>query len=137
MAASVAIGMRPAQRPKNSMIKSRVTACTIPATGVRPPFFTFVAVRAMAPVAGMPPKMGEARFAIPWATSSMLERCRPPIMPSETTAERSDSMPPSSAIVNAGAIRPVAWERVSAGSAGAGSDAWIAPNRDPIVSTGR
>ena len=30
----------------------------MPATGVRPPFLTLVAVRAIAPVAGMPPKSG-------------------------------------------------------------------------------
>ena len=41
------------------MISNSVIACTIPATGVRPPFFTFVAVRAMAPVAGIPPKIDE------------------------------------------------------------------------------
>ena len=100
------------------MMSSKVTLCTIPATGVRPPFLTFVAVRAIAPVAGMPPKMGEARFAIPCATSSILERLRPPIMPSETTAESSDSTPPSSAIVNAGPMSPAARDRVSGGRAG-------------------
>ena len=31
------------------------------------------AVRAMAPVAGMPPNMAEAALPTPWATSSMLE----------------------------------------------------------------
>ncbi len=33
--ASVAIGISPAQRPKNSVMRSSVTACTIPATNVR------------------------------------------------------------------------------------------------------
>src|SRR6185503_2310568 len=96
MAASTAIGMRPAQRPKKRVMSSRVSACTIPAMGVRPPFFTLVAVRAMAPVAGMPPNKGETTLATPCATSSMLERCRDPIIPSATTAERSDSIPASS-----------------------------------------
>ncbi len=64
----------------------------MPATGVRPPFLTLVAVRAMAPVAGMPPNSGEAMLATPCATSSMLERCRPPIIPSATTADSSDSI---------------------------------------------
>ncbi len=105
IAASVASGMRPAHRPKNSVIRSSVTACVIPATGVRPPFFTFVAVRAIAPVAGIPPNSGDAIFATPCATSSMLERWRPPIMPSATTAESSDSMPASNAMVNAGPAR--------------------------------
>src|SRR5436190_353009 len=62
MAASVAIGISPAQRPKNSVMRSSVTACIIPATGVRPPFLTLVAVRAMAPVAGIPPNSGPTMF---------------------------------------------------------------------------
>jgi hypothetical protein len=73
----------------------------MPATGVRPPAFTFVAVRAIAPVAGIPPKSGVARFAMPCATNSMFGRCLPPIIPSDTTAESSASMPANSAIVNA------------------------------------
>ena len=74
MAASVAIGMSAAHRPKKSVMTSSVTEWIIPATGVRPPFFTFVAVRAMAPVAGMPPNIGETMLATPCATSSMFER---------------------------------------------------------------
>ena len=73
-------------------MSSSVSAWMIPATGVRPPFLTLVAVRAMAPVAGMPPKSGDAMLATPCATSSMFDRCRPPIMPSATTAESSDSI---------------------------------------------
>ncbi len=84
-------------------------ACVIPATGVRPPCLTFVAVRAIAPVAGIPPNKGAAMFAMPCATSSMFERWRPPIMPSDTTAERSDSIAPSSAIVNAAPVSPGSW----------------------------
>jgi hypothetical protein len=42
----------------------------IPATGVLAPERTFVAVRAMALVAAMPPKNGHAMFARPCATSS-------------------------------------------------------------------
>ena len=67
-------------------------AWMIPATGVRPPLLMFVAVRAMAPVAGSPPKSGERIFAIPWPISSLFESCFAPIIPSATTAERSDSM---------------------------------------------
>ena len=51
------------------MIASNVMACTMPATGLRPPFLTFVAVRAIAPVAGIPPKSGVKIFATPWAIS--------------------------------------------------------------------
>lgn len=38
------------------MIRS-VMEWTIPAIGVRPPFFTLAAVLAIAPVAGIPPKV--------------------------------------------------------------------------------
>jgi cytochrome c-type biogenesis protein CcmH/NrfG len=44
------------------MISSSVAAWTVPATGVRAPFRMFVAVRAMAPVAGMPPNRAAWRF---------------------------------------------------------------------------
>ena len=118
-------------------MRSSVPACVIPATGVRPPFLTFVAVRAMAPVAGMPPKIGDTMLATPWATSSMLERWRPPIMPSATTADSKDSMAPSSAMVNAGAARVVSIASVTWGSAGRGRPASMTPKRVPIVSTGR
>ncbi len=65
IAASVASGISAAQRPAKSVMMSSVMACVIPATGVRPPFLTFVAVRAIAPVAGMPPNSEEAMFATP------------------------------------------------------------------------
>ena len=48
-------------------------AWTMPATGVRAPERILVAVRAIAPVAGIPPKSGEAILAIPCATSSTFE----------------------------------------------------------------
>ncbi len=41
-----------------------------------------VAVRAMAPVAGMPPKRGETILAMPCATNSTLGLCLSPVMPS-------------------------------------------------------
>ncbi len=131
------MGMNAAQRPTNRVMSRSVAACVMPATGVRPPFRTFVAVRAIAPVAGIPPNRGEAMFATPCATSSMFERCRPPIMPSATTADSSDSMAPSRAIVKAGPMRPGSTLSDSGGNAGAGSAARTAPNRVPIVSTGR
>ena len=56
-----------------SRIRSRVRACTIPATGVFAPQRMLVAVRAMAPVAGMPPKSGDARLAMPCAINSTFE----------------------------------------------------------------
>ena len=54
-------------------MSSNTTACTIPAIGVRPPLLMLVIVRAMAPVAGIPPNIGEARLATPCATSSVFE----------------------------------------------------------------
>ena len=64
------MGIYFARGAKASNITSKVRECTIPAMGVRPPFFTFVAVLAIAPVAGMPPKNGDTILAIPWAISS-------------------------------------------------------------------
>src|SRR5450631_3044458 len=94
MPASVAIGIKAAHLPTKSTISNKVNACTIPATGERPPFFTLVAVRAIAPVAGMPPKMEEKIFAVPCATNSILDLWLPPIIPSDTTADNRDSIDP-------------------------------------------
>ena len=71
----------------------------MPAMGVRPPAFTLAAVRAMAPVAGMPPKSTEAMLPTPWATSSMLARWCPLIIESATTQDSSDSMAARMAMV--------------------------------------
>src|SRR6266704_3119387 len=71
----------------------------IPATGVLAPERTFVAVRAMAPVAGSPPKSGETMLATPWPINSTLGLCLSLLMRSETTADMSDSMAPSMATV--------------------------------------
>ena len=100
---------RPARRPARraacrlasgaatSMKTSRNSACSMPETGPCAPARTLVAVRAMVPVTQMPPNSAEAMLATPCATSSQLERCRRPVMPSATTADSSDSMAPSSA----------------------------------------
>ena len=117
-------------------MRKSVSAWTIPATGVRAPLLMLVAVRAIAPVAGMPPKSGDAMFAIPCATSSMLERCRPPIIPSATTAERRLSMAPSAAMANAGPTSSRSSPRDTEGSAARGSVAGMAPKRLPMVSSG-
>ena len=45
--------------PAAARSTSSVTACTMPATGVRAPDRKLVAVRAMAPVTGMPPTSGD------------------------------------------------------------------------------
>ena len=57
-------------------------------------------------------------------------------MPSDTTAESSDSIAPSIAIANAGAARSATVCRDTEGRCGDGNPALIAPNRLPIVSTG-
>ncbi len=100
-AASVARGTKRARGAATMSTASRVSAWTIPETGVSAPERILVAVRAIAPVAGMPPKNGDARLATPCATSSTLELCRSPLMPSATTAESRLSTAASSATVNA------------------------------------
>ncbi|MNV70669.1 hypothetical protein D3C71_1636480 [compost metagenome] len=73
-----------------------------PDSGETAPLRMFVAVRAMAPVAGMPPNSGAATFAMPWPISSRLLSCRLPVMPSATTADSRDSIAPSMAMRSAG-----------------------------------
>src|ERR1017187_3587722 len=58
----------------------------MPATGVRAPERMLVAVRAIAPVAGSPPNIGDARLAIPWAINSTFGLCLSPHIRSATTA---------------------------------------------------
>ena len=65
----------------------------MPATGVRPPLLILVIVRAMAPVAGMPPNSGVSRLAAPCAISSVFESWRSPVTPSATVAEQGFDSP--------------------------------------------
>ena len=60
-----------------------------------------VPVRAITPVAGMPPNSGEAMLATPCASTSMFERCRVPAIVSAATADRSNSTPTRKAMVKA------------------------------------
>ena len=96
-----------------------------------------VAVRAIAPVAGIPPNSPDAMFAIPCPTSSTFDLWRVPIIPSATTAESSDSIAASSATVTADGKSSRMRSAERAGKCGDGIPAWISPNREPIVSTGR
>ena len=80
-----------------------------------------VAVRAIAPVAGMPPNKGEAIFAIPCETNSMFESCFEPIIPSATTADKSDSIAASTAIEIAVGNSVVIVLMLKSGSFGFGS----------------
>jgi len=82
-------------------ITKSVIECTIPAIGVRPPFLILAAVRAIAPVAGIPPNNTEPILPIPCPISSWLLLCLLFTIPSATTAERRDSIAARIAIVNA------------------------------------
>ena len=91
---------------RSTMTRTRKIECTIPAIGLVAPFRIFVAVRATAPVAANPPNNGERMLAAPCPINSWFGLCRVPVMPSATTAVKSDPIAPSSAIVNAG---PTSW----------------------------
>ena len=136
MPASVAIGMCAASGPATARTTSRVAACVRPAIGVVPPLRMLVAVRAIAPVAGIPPKSGDAMLATPWATSSVFARCRLPVSESATTADSSDSMAASSAMVNAGVTSSGRRCSDTFGKRGHGRPRGSSPNREPMVSTG-
>ena len=60
----------------------------MPETGERAPARMFVAVRAIAPVAGSPPKIGDAMLATPCATSSTFGSTRSSIAESDQVADQ-------------------------------------------------
>ena len=62
--------MSRASGANTSTIAASVIARMMPATGVRAPLRTLVTVRAMVPVAAMPPKNGATTLAMPCAISS-------------------------------------------------------------------
>ena len=105
----------------------------IPAIGVRPPLLIFVIVRAIAPVAGIPPKRGEARLATPWAISSVFESWWSPITPSATVADKRLSMAPNMAMVIAGDTSCLIVSHVISGTWALGSSLEI-ENLSPMVS---
>src|SRR5208283_4185702 len=120
-AASVAGGMCEASGAATAMKTSRNSACRMPAAGPCAPARIFVAVRAIAPVQHRPPKRAEPMLAKPCAASSQFERWRRPVMPSATTAESSDSMPPRSAMAMAEGRSSRSWRGATCGREGAGS----------------
>ena len=128
-----AIGIYCASGMRNSRISSNTTACTMPATGVFPPLLIFAMVRAMAPVAGIPPNSGVAMLATPCAISSVLESCLSPITPSATVADSKDSMAPSTAIVMATGNKFFIASQSRAGITASGSSARML-KRSPMVS---
>src|SRR5258708_2387314 len=102
------------------MKASRNTECSMPETGPRAPARTLVAVRAMVPVTQMPPNKADPILAKPCATSSQLERCLRPVMPSATTADNSDSIAPNSANEIASGNTALAFSNEKAGHTGPG-----------------
>ena len=137
IAASTGIGTSAASGAAHSTMPSSISAWTMPATGVFAPERTLVAVRAIAPVAGRPPKSGEAMLATPCATSSTFGLWRSPVMRSATTADISDSMPPSIATVNAGGRRPSTRSRRNGGNRERGQPLGMPWKRVSMVSTSR
>ena len=81
----------------------------------------------------MPPKMGEAMLAMPWAISSVLESWRSPMTPSATAADSNDSMAPSTAMVMATGNRFFTASQLRVGTVASGKAAWML-KRSPIVS---
>jgi hypothetical protein len=110
----------------------------MPATGVRAPARTLVTVRAMVPVAGMPPNSGLTMLAMPCAISSWFGSCRgrSSLTLSAMRAHSSDSIAPSSAIVIVGISNCLALSHENGGSARSGRVRGMPPKRVPMVSTG-
>ena len=140
MPASTASGMCSASGAATSTIASSVSACTMPATGDVAPARMLVTVRAMVPVAGMPPKNGTIMLAAPWAISSWLGSCflwcGSVASWSATRAHSSDSMAPSNAMVSVGVTSSRTVSHEKSGSANTGSACGMPPKREPMVSTG-
>ncbi len=123
-----ASGIIPTGPDSTSTNSSSTTACTIDASLVRPPDRTFTAVRAMAPVAGIPPNRPEPMDAMPCPTNSRSGSYGPVSARDEATrAESSDSMAANAAIVRAGPSRDAVPPSVSVGKAGIGSPSGSAP----------
>ena len=119
------------------MNDSRNAECIMPDSGLRAPARILVAVRAIVPVTLMPPNRAEAMLAMPCATSSMLERCLRPVMPSATFAESRLSTPPSSVKDSDAGRTCSSSAQENWGMCGTGRPRGISPNRLPMVSTGR
>ena len=109
----------------------------MPATGLVAPLLALVTVRAMVPVAGMPPKNGVTKLATPWAISSWLGLWRSPIMPSATRAHSSDSIAPSKARVRVGMTKAWALAQLNSGHTQLGRLEGMPPKRLPMVSNGK
>ena len=123
-AAGDAIGTYATSGASTRIARRTASECVTAAIGERAPPRMFVAVRASAPVAAIPPKIGAMMLPMPSPTSSELGSCFVPVMPSAMTAESSDSIAPSIAIANADGKSSRTRPNVSApphGSAGVAS----------------
>ena len=135
--ASTASGTCTASGAATRTIASSVAAWTMPATGLVAPARTLVTVRAIVPVAGMPPKNGATMLAMPCAISSWFGSWRLPVVrPSATRAHSSDSTAPRSAIVTVGTNSRCTLSQSKSGQTNAGSERGMPPKRLPMVSTG-
>ena len=92
IAANAASGAFFTSGAANRTIASRVSAWIIPARGDHAQERTLVSGRAMASVAGRPPKSGETMFATSSAMSSTLGLCLSLLIRSEKTADIRDSI---------------------------------------------
>jgi hypothetical protein len=98
----------------------------------------FTVVRAMAPVAAKPPKNGATTLPAPSARSSASGSCRVPVIPSDTTAQSSDSIAPRSAMAKAlGTSMRMVARSIDPfhGQAKVGGVAGMPPKREAMVST--
>ena len=127
-----AIGIYCARGIRKRRIRRRIIAWITPAIGVLPPLLIFVIVRAIAPVAGIPPNRGATIFAAPCAISSVLESWRSPITPSATVADSNDSIAPNTAIVIATGNNSLIASQSRAGTTASGNSDLIV-KRSPIV----
>ena len=110
-------------------------AFIIPETGEYAFERTFVAVRAIAPVAGMPAKHAQAMLANPSPISSAFGLCVSPVIASATVALSNDSTPAKKAIVRALGKTLKANYKLKSGRLGAGKKWGSAPNCEPMVAT--
>lgn len=91
--------------------------CTTLEIGLTTPERIFVAVRAIKPVAGIPPNSGGMILAIPWLKNSRFESCfLPSFIPSATTADNRYSIAPNAAMINAGCQSDTTFDSVICGS---------------------
>ena len=88
-------------------------------------------------MAGSPPKSAETILPQPVATSSILERCFLPIIPSATTAESKLSIPAKKAIVKAGLKSLRTISKFISGKCGVIRPVFISPKVLPMVATGK